>query len=114
MLGDEGRHGVRAVGGGQAVALQPGQHLARALEAGGVDKLVEGDVVHFHGVAVAVTGGARLHGDGNGVVLGQGGHYTGLALVGVADYGKAGLLLGRFVHGCSCSRGAHNSSWLSP
>ena len=114
MLGDEGRHGFRTVGGGQAVALQPGQHLAGTLEPGSVDQLVEGRVIHLHGVAVAVAGGARLHGDGNGVVLGQGGHHAGLALVGVADHGKAGLLLGRFVHGCSCSLGAHSSSWLSP
>ena len=114
MLGDEGGHGFRAIGGGQAVPLQPGQYLAGTLEPGSVDQLVEGRVIHLHGVTVAVAGGARLHGDGNGVVLGQGGHHAGLALVGVANHGKAGQLLGRFVHGCSCSRGAHSSRWLSP
>src|SRR5690606_4980684 len=66
------------------------QHPARALEPGGVDQLVEQMAVHTQRVALAVTGGARLQGDGDGVVLRKRGDDTRLALVGMADHGEAG------------------------
>ena len=97
VLGDEGAHRVRPVRRGQAVGLQPGQHPARALEAGGVDQFVQQPVVHAQRVVAVLPGGARLQGDGDAVVLGQGGDNARLALVGVADHGETGQ--GALAHG---------------
>ena len=88
VLGDEGPHGFGVIGGAQAVGLEPFQHPPRPLEPGGVDQGVQGLAVHAQGVGLTLAGGARLQRDGDGVVLGQGGHDTGLALVGMADHGK--------------------------
>ena len=88
VLGDKGPDGVDMVRGGHTVSLQPLQGEARALEAGGVHQGVKGPAVHGQRVGLAFAGGAGLQGNGNGVVLREGGHHTGFALVRMPHHGE--------------------------
>ena len=85
MRGDELAHDGRACAGTAVVRLEPRERLARTLESGRVDELVQRLAVEPHRIRARLRRGAGVRRDRDRIVLGQRGHDAALALVRMPD-----------------------------